>query len=76
MRGQNGLTLWHMKNNQIKPIHDTNTSTPTWVQSNPAVAARRQVFKLGLDVDLHNVVTAIQRDEGTIALARKFTRAS
>jgi transposase len=71
-----------MKNNQIKPIHDRNTSTPTAGQSNPAVAAvpappapARHVFKLGLDVDLRFVVTAIQCDRGTIALAQKFTRA-
>jgi hypothetical protein len=32
-------------------------------------------FKLGLDVDLHFVVTAIQCERGTIALAQKFTRA-
>jgi len=35
----------------------------------------RHVFKLGLDVDLNNVVTAIQCDRGTIALPQKFTRA-
>jgi transposase len=70
-----------MKNNQIKPLHDRNTSTPTAGQSNPAVAAvpappapARHVFKLGLDVDLRFVVTAIQCDRGTIALAQKFSR--
>jgi transposase len=68
-----------MKTNQIKPIHDTNTSTTTAAQSNPALdharTPPRHVFKLGLDVDLNNVVTAIQCDRGTIALAQKFTRA-
>lgn len=69
-----------MKNNhQIKPIHDVNTSTATAAQSNPAVPPPtpedRRVFKLGLDVDLHNVVTAIQCDRGTIALPQKLTRA-
>jgi hypothetical protein len=51
--------------NQIKPIHDRNTSTPSPGQSNPAVAAApappapvRHVFTLGLDADLLNVVTA------------------
>ena len=33
------------------------------------------MFTLGLDVDLNNVVTAIQCDQGAIALAQKFTRA-
>ena len=31
-------------------------------------------FKLGLDVDLHNIVTAIQCDRGTIALAYNLKR--
>lgn len=35
----------------------------------------RQVLKLGLDVDLRNIVTAIQCDRGTIALPQKFSRA-
>ena len=55
-----------------------NTSTPTSGQSNPAVAGTspppRHVFQLGLDVDLRFVVTAIQCDRGTIALAQKFSR--
>ncbi|HET7625514.1 MAG TPA: hypothetical protein VFM25_09630, partial [Verrucomicrobiae bacterium] len=33
------------------------------------------VFKLGLDVDLKNIVTAIQCDQGAIASAQKFSRA-
>jgi hypothetical protein len=32
------------------------------------------VFKLGLDVDLNNIVTAIQCDHGEIKPARKFSR--
>ena len=71
-----------METNQITPIHDRNTSTPSPGQSNPAVAAApappapvRHVFMLGLDVDLLNVVTAIQCDRGAIALAQKFSRA-
>ena len=32
-------------------------------------------FTLGLDVDLNNVVTAIQCDHGAIPPAQKFTRA-
>jgi transposase len=35
----------------------------------------RHVFTLGLDVDLNNVITAIQRDRGAIALPQKFSRA-
>lgn len=67
---------------QIKPSHDLATSTASTAQSNPAVSpprppapAARHVFKLGLDVDLVNVVTAIQCDRGTIQLAQKFSRA-
>jgi transposase len=67
-----------MKKHQTKPIHDGNTSTATVAQSNPALdtgTSGRHVFKLGLDVDLNFVVTAIQCDRGTIALPQKFTRA-
>ena len=60
-----------MKNNQLKPIHDMNTTAQNSTQRNPAL---RLVFKLGLDVDLHFVVTAIQCGQGAIALAQKFTR--
>ena len=35
----------------------------------------RHVFKLGLDADLNYLVTAIQCDQGTVALPQKFTRA-
>ena len=58
-------------NLNLKPIHDMNTTAQNRTQSNPAL---RQVFKLGLDVDLHFVVTAIQCDQGAIALAQKFSR--
>jgi transposase len=63
-----------MKYDQTKPIHDRNSSTASRAQSNPALGASRHVFRLGLDVDLNNVVTAIQCDQGTIALAQKFSR--
>src|SRR5687767_12776501 len=66
-----------MKTNQIKPIHDTNTSTAIAAQSNPALdhaSTPRHVFKLGLDVDLNHVVTAIQCERGTITLPQKFPR--
>jgi transposase len=64
-----------MKTNQIKPIHDTNNTTNAADPGNVAVRHARHVFKLGLDVDLNHVVTAIQCDRGTIALAQKFSRA-
>ena len=63
---------------KTNPIHDMNTSTLTAQQSNPAVSAPppvvRHDFKLGLDVDLHFVVTATQCDHGTIKPARKLAR--
>jgi hypothetical protein len=34
-----------------------------------------KTLRLGLDVDLNNIVTAIQCDRGGTALAQKFTRA-
>jgi transposase len=61
-----------MKNDQTKPIHDGNNPTNLTPGGNAPV---RHVFTLGLDVDLVNVVTAIQCDRGAIALAQKFTRA-
>ena len=47
-----------MKTNQIKPIHDTNHTTNAADVGNAAVRPARHVFKLGLDVDMHHVVTA------------------
>jgi transposase len=69
-----------MKNDPTKPLHDLNISTPLPAQSNPAVAGAaappaRHVFKLGLDVDLNYVVTAVQCDHGAIKPAAKLTRA-
>lgn len=61
-----------MKNNINPTLHDTTELNHT---ANAGNAAVRHVFKLGLDVDLHFVVTAIQCDHGAIALAQKFTRA-
>jgi len=40
----------------------------------PDKSVVRQVFTLGLDVDLRFVVTAIQCDQGVILPARKYTR--
>jgi transposase len=60
-----------MKNTINPTLHDkNNASNPTPAGNAPV----RHVFTLGLDVDLVNVVTAIQCDRGTIALAQKFTR--
>ena len=68
-----------MKNDQTKPIHDRNSSITNPAQSNPALAGASagpgHVFKLGLDVDLNNIVTAMQCDRGTIPPAQKFSRA-
>jgi len=56
-----------------------NTTASITTQSNPPLTppapATGHVFKLGLDVDLKNIVTAIQCDRGVIALAQKFSRA-
>lgn len=49
-----------------------NTSTATPAQSKPA-ATGPHLYKLGLDVDLHFIVTAIQQDHGPIQHARKWT---
>lgn len=50
----------------------------TATDHNPSPAADksavRQIYTLGLDVDLRWVVTAIQCDQGVIAPARKYTR--
>jgi transposase len=53
-------------------LHDKTNPSPSASAGNAAV---RHVFKLGLDVDLHNLVTAIQCDRGAIALPQKFSRA-
>lgn len=60
-----------MKNNFNPTLHDSADLNDTAHAGNAAV---RHVFKLGLDVDLHFVVTAIQCDHGTIALPQKLTR--
>ena len=60
-----------MKNNNTT-LHDKTNTTHSTPPDNAPV---RHVFKLGLDVDLHFVVTAIQCEGGAIALAQKFTRA-
>ena len=57
----------------INPIQHGNNN-PNNIASAGNVAVRH-VFTLGLDVDLHFVVTAIQCDASEIKPARKFTRA-
>ena len=51
--------------------HDPPTTTATRAADKPAPAHR---FVLGLDVDLHCCVTAIQCDHGTLKPAQKLTR--
>lgn len=53
-------------------LHDETNTTHLSTTDNARV---RHVFKLGLDVDLHNVVTALQCERGAIALPQKFSRA-
>src|SRR5262245_26095807 len=53
-------------------LHDETHITNLRPTDNAPV---RHVFKLGLDVDLNNVVTAIQCERGAIALPQKFSRA-
>lgn len=53
--------------------HDPPTTTATRAADKPAPGVRHD-FKLGLDVDLHCCVTAIQCDHGTLKPAQKLTR--
>ena len=61
-----------MKTNSNTTPHD---QTHTISATSPGNAPRRLSFKLGLDVDLRQVVVATQCERGAIALAQKFTRA-
>ena len=61
-----------MKNKTNPTLHDKSNATNLTTAGNAPV---RHVFRLGLDVDLVNVVTAIQCDRGAIALAQKLSRA-
>lgn len=66
---QNGHTQF-MK---TKPtLHDTNIQAENQDQGNAPVGS---VLKLGLDVDLKNIVMAVQRGNGAIEHAQKFSRA-
>lgn len=56
--------------------HDPATTTATPAAGKPAAPpGPRHCFALGLDVDLHYCVTAIQCDHGHIKPAQKLTRA-
>lgn len=54
--------------------HDKSNNNVCAGQVHPQGAVRH-VFRLGLDVDLNFIVTAIQCDHGTIKPAQKWTRA-
>jgi rRNA maturation protein Nop10 len=78
-----------MKTDHLKPIHSMHSTPQTCPQLNSAIVVSttasahaaaspsgpRHVFKLGLDVDLNFVVTALQCDHGAIKPAQKWTRA-
>ncbi len=55
------------------PATTTATLVPDKPPGTPAPAPARHVFKLGLEVDMHFAVTAIQCDHGAIKPAQKFT---
>jgi transposase len=67
-----------MKNiiNSNPSLHDSNNSTQNPPQSNPQSSPppNFHTFKLGLDVDLRNIVVAIQCDHGMIKQAQKLSR--
>ncbi len=60
-----------MKNTFNPTLHDKSNATNSTSAGNVPV---RHIFRLGLDVDMKCVVTAIQCDQGTPALAQKFSR--
>jgi len=62
--------------NSNPSLHDTNNSTQNATQSNPqsAPAPGTHTYKLGLDVDLRNIVVATQCDRGAIKHAQKLSR--
>ena len=63
------------KTNIIQTPHDNLNATPLATQGKARLrAGLKHVFKLGLDVDLHFIVVAIQCDHGAIKPAQKFTR--
>jgi len=63
-----------MKTPAIPHDRPTTTATPTADKPPVVPPAPRHRFALGLDVDLHYCVTAIQCDHGTLKPAQKLTR--
>jgi hypothetical protein len=61
-----------MKNKINSTLHDRTKLIKPGAGGNGAMG--RQVFKLGLDVDLRSIAVAIQCERGRIGPARKFTR--
>lgn len=55
-------------------IQSRDNSSRTKTSTRPTPPAESHVFKLGIDIDLNFVVTAIQCDGGTIKLPQKWTR--
>lgn len=60
-----------MKNQNNPTLHDQSDATSNLAAGNAPV---RHTFKLGLDVDRRNIVTAIQCERGALALPQKFSR--
>src|ERR1041384_3106429 len=61
---------------KIKTINPTQHGNDNLTNTTPTGNAPvRHTFKLGRDVDLPHIVTAIQCERGAIALPQKFSRA-
>ena len=61
-----------MKNKATPTLHDYDQPNAALAGDN---SGARQIFKLGLDVDLNNAVTAIQCGAGDIKRGQSFSRA-
>jgi hypothetical protein len=61
-----------MKNKATPTLHDNDQPNAALAGGN---SGARQIFKLGLDVDLNNAVTAIQCGAGEIKRGQSFSRA-
>ena len=61
-----------MKNKATPTLHDNDQPNAALAGGN---SGARQIFKLGLDVDLNNAVTAIQCGAGDIKRGQSFSRA-
>ena len=60
-----------MKNKATPTLHDNDQPNAALAGGN---SGARQIFKLGLDVDLNNAVTAIQCGAGDIKRGQSFSR--